>query len=193
MSGEIDGLDEGPGPEKPRKFSPFGLLVDGLSAIGSVIIGMMMVMICADVIARNAFAAPISGVSELAAMGIVVIVFLSLASTLRNGRMSRAELFIDPLLARHPRIGHALQALFMLAGVAACIIIMQGTLPALERAWVRSEFVGTQGIFTAPTWPVRATVMLGSGVAAVQFLILAWDSFLIALGRRQPPNAQTGS
>jgi hypothetical protein len=70
-----------------------------------VVIALMMVMICADVISRGVFQKPIAGVSELTAMAIVVIVFLSLGSTLRHGRMSRADLFIDGFITRQPVAG----------------------------------------------------------------------------------------
>jgi TRAP-type C4-dicarboxylate transport system permease small subunit len=165
--------------------SAFGLLVDGLSAVGSIVIALMMVMICADVVSRNIFATPISGVSELTAMGIVVIVFLSLASTLRHGRMSRADLFIASFAARRPRAGGVLEGIYLLCGALVCGIIASATWPALERAIIRGEFVGTQGVFTAPTWPVRLAVMVGATIAAVQFLVFAYAQFRAAWSNRR--------
>jgi TRAP-type mannitol/chloroaromatic compound transport system permease small subunit len=156
--------------------SPFGRLVDGMNGVGSALIFAIMFLICADVLARDLFNQPIDGVAELVAMSIIAIVFLQLASTLRHGRMSRADLFIDPFKARHPAPGFALQALFDLAGVATCVIIAWASWPVFVRAWTDSEFIGVQGVFTAPTWPVKALVVAGSAIAAIQYLLLALRS-----------------
>lgn len=155
----------------PPPASPFGWLVDGLNAAGSVLIGAIMLLMCADVLLRDVVNRPIDGVAELVAASIIVIVFLQLPATLRHGRMSRADLFIDPYIARRPRAGKRLRALFSLAGVFACGVIAYATWPVLTRAWTDSEFFGVEGVFTFPTWPMRAVVLLGAVLAAIQYLL----------------------
>jgi TRAP-type mannitol/chloroaromatic compound transport system permease small subunit len=154
-----------------RPTSPFGWLVDGMNGVGSLLIFAVMLLICADVLARDLFNSPIHGVSELVALSIIAIVFLQLASTLRHGRMSRAELFIDEFKVRRPFAGHLLQAIFDLCGVAACGIIVYATWPILQRAWTGAEFIGVQGVFTAPTWPVKAIVLVGAAITVLQYLV----------------------
>jgi TRAP-type C4-dicarboxylate transport system permease small subunit len=151
-----------------------GRIADALNAIGSLVIGAVMVLMCADVLLRNLANRPIDGVAELVATSIIVIVFLQLPATLRHGRMARADLFLDPFVARRPRAGRRLRALFSLAGVLACSVIAYATWPLLVRAWVDSEFLGVQGVFTFPTWPMRAVVVLGAALAAIQYVLLAW-------------------
>ncbi len=170
---DIGGVDGAAEKSADRASTGFGILVDGLNAVGSVIIGLMMLMICADVASRNLLQRPISGVSELTAMAIVVIVFLSLASTLRHGRMSRADLFIDGFTLVKPRAGRFLQAIYHLAGTFVCGVIAWSTWPSFVRAWVRGDFVGTEGVFTVPTWPMRLAVIVGATVAAIQYLVFA--------------------
>jgi TRAP-type mannitol/chloroaromatic compound transport system permease small subunit len=164
-------LEAAPAPGAPN--SLFGWLVDGLNAAGSVVIAIVMLLMCADVLLRDLANRPIDGVAELVASSIVVIVFLQLPGTLRHGRMSRADLFIDPFIQRRPRAGKRLRALFSLAGVLACSIIAYATWPLLARAWNDSEFFGVEGVFTFPTWPMRAVVLLGAALAAVQYVLLA--------------------
>jgi TRAP-type mannitol/chloroaromatic compound transport system permease small subunit len=161
---------------------PFGRLVDALNAMGSVVIAAVMVLMCADVLMRNLFARPIDGVAELVATSIIVVVFLQLPATLRHGRMSRADLYIDPLLVRSPRAGRRLRAVFSLFGVFACAVIAYATWPVLVRAWEDSEFWGVEGVFTFPTWPMRAVVLLGAALAAVQYLLLALQDLRSAAG-----------
>jgi TRAP-type C4-dicarboxylate transport system permease small subunit len=155
--------------------SAFGRLVGLLNAAGSVVIGAVMLLMCADVLLRNLVNLPIDGVAELVATSIIVIVFLQLPATVREGRMSRADLFIDPLLQRRPMAGRRLRGLFSLAGVFACGVIAYASWPALMRSYGESEYLGVPGVFTFPLWPMRTVVVLGAALAAVQYLLLAFD------------------
>lgn len=163
-------LESGPKAAVPSSW--FGRLVDALNAAGSVLIGAIMLLMCADVLLRDLANRPIDGVAELVAASIVIIVFLQLPATLRHGRMSRADLFIDPYIARRPRAGKRLRALFSLAGVFACGVIAYATWKPFVRAWSDSEYLGVEGLFTFPTWPMRGVVLLGAALAAVQYLLL---------------------
>ncbi|HYF17519.1 MAG TPA: TRAP transporter small permease [Ramlibacter sp.] len=163
-------LESAPATSAPG--SLFGRVVDGLNGLGSIVIGLVMVLMCADVLARNLANRPIDGVAELVATSIIVIVFLQLPATLRHGRMSRADLFIDPFIARRPRAGKRLRALFSLAGVFACGVIAYASWPMLHKAWEGDEFLGVEGVFTFPIWPMRLVVVLGAVLATVQYALL---------------------
>ena len=166
-------LEAGP-PPSGAPTSAFGRLIDSLNAFGSVVIGLVMVLMVVDVLMRNLLNHPIDGVAELVATSIVVIVFLQLPATLRHGRMSRADLFLDPFLLSRPRAGLRLRALFSLFGIFACGIIAYATWPIAMRAWTNDEFLGIEGVFTFPTWPMALVVTLGGVLAAVQYALLAW-------------------
>ncbi len=169
-------LENAPAATQP-KTSAFGRLISWLNAAGSIVIGAVMVLMCADVVLRNIANLPIDGVAELVATSIIVIVFLQLPATVREGRMSRADLFIDPLLQRRPRAGRRLRAVFSLAGVFACGVITYASWPSLVRSFEEAEFLGVQGVFTFPLWPMRAVVVMGAALAAVQYLLLAIRDF----------------
>jgi TRAP-type C4-dicarboxylate transport system permease small subunit len=155
--------------------SLLGYVIDGLNAIGSLIIAAIMLLMCADVLLRNLANRPIDGVAELVATSIIVIVFMQLPATLRHGRMARADLFIDPYILRRPQAGKRLRALFSLAGVFACAVIAYSTWPLLQRAWTDDEYLGIEGLFTFPIWPMRVVVVLGASLACLQYLLLAWQ------------------
>jgi TRAP-type mannitol/chloroaromatic compound transport system permease small subunit len=161
--------------------SPFGYLVDGLNGAGSLLIFAVMFMMCADVLARDLLNRPIAGVAEMVAVSIVAIVFLQLASTLRHGRMSRADIFIDAFIARHPGPGHTLNAVFNVIGAAMCTVVFYATQPKLVKAWANSEFFGVQGVFTMPTWPLMAIVLVGTAITAIQYLLHAWHDLRMAV------------
>lgn len=150
-------------------------LVGLLNAAGSIVIGAVMLLMCADVLLRNLANLPIHGVAELVATSIIVIVFLQLPATVREGRMSRADLFIDPLLQSRPAAGRALRGLFSVAGIFACGVIAYASWTPLVRSFNEAEYLGVPGVFTFPLWPMRAIVVLGAALAALQYLLLAID------------------
>jgi hypothetical protein len=49
----------------------------------------------------------------------------------------------------------------------------------VENALARGEFFGVQGLFTVPTWPFRALIMLGGAAGA-----LAYGALLVIEVRR---------
>lgn len=162
-------------PNSGAPAGPFGRLVDALNAAGSVTIAAVMLLMCADVLARNLANKPIDGVAEMVATSIIMIVFLQLPATIRHGRMSRADLFIDPFTEKRPIAGRRLHALYSAFGIFACLVIMRATWPMLVNAWEEGEFFGIDGVFTFPVWPMRAIVLAGTLLGAVQYALLAWQ------------------
>jgi len=136
---------------------------------GSLLIMALVVLIAADVAGRNLLGAPISGVPELVSLSIVAIVFLQAPQALKAGRMTRSDGVIDILHARFPAVARGLETLFDLTGIAVLSAILYAHWPMMMRAWVRGDFVGAVGDFTAPTWPVKAMLTLGCILLALQF------------------------
>jgi TRAP-type mannitol/chloroaromatic compound transport system permease small subunit len=94
--------------------------------------------------------------------------------------MSRADLFIDPLLLRRPAVGHALRAAFGLVGVFVCGVLVYATWPKLLDSWTSDEFMGVEGIFTAPLWPMRACIVAGALLTLLQYLVFVVDDVRVA-------------
>jgi TRAP-type mannitol/chloroaromatic compound transport system permease small subunit len=146
-------------------------VVEGLAALGTVLIGGLMLIICADIVARNLFGSSLPLVSELGALLLVMIVALQLASTVRADRLARTEIFFEPFAARYPRAGSLFRAVFNLLGAAMVGGMAWATIGTLQRDWVSSEFIGIPGLGTLPTWPFRALILIGLTVAAIEFLV----------------------
>jgi TRAP-type C4-dicarboxylate transport system permease small subunit len=167
-------------PSAVRRFSgllarTWAYLVDGLAALGTVMIGGLMVIICADIVARNGLGQSLPVVSELGALALVMIVYLQLATTIRHERLVRADILIGAIGIRFPRMGLLLETLFDVAGAVILTILAWSTLGILERDLRATEFIGVTGVLTLPTWPFRVLILVGVGVAAVQFAIQAVD------------------
>lgn len=155
----------------------FSRLLGAMNALGTVWIFLLMVLINSDILGRELFSAPVRGTTELLALSIVGIVFLQLGHALMSGRMTRSDMVIENLLTMRPRIGRALQGIFNLLGVAFLAIIFWGSLALFEEALEIGEYVGAAGDFTAPTWPIRLLILIGSAATGLQYLIMAWQDF----------------
>lgn len=147
-----------------------------MNSAGALWILALMLLICADVAGRYLFSAPIKGAAEMVGYSIVTAVFLQMASTLRAGRFTRVELFIEPLEASRPAAAHALNALYRLVGAAVFGLVTWGTWPKLADAWAHDEITGTPGVFVFLIWPFLAAIVLGAAVTAVEFVAQAAQS-----------------
>ena len=149
-----------------------GPVVAGLNALGSVWILGLMLLICADIIMRGVFNAPIAGVAEMVAFSIVGIVFLQLAHTLRSGSLTRSDLLLIVAERHSPRLKGFLLALYNLAGAGILAIALWHFLPSLFSAWDRPErhFMGNPGFFQIPTWPLYGLMSIGMAATILQFL-----------------------
>lgn len=148
-----------------------------VAAVGTIWTFALMLLIVADVIGRSFLSRPITGVAEIAAHSIVGIVFLQLASAVEAGRMTRADFLLDRVQKSAPALARALEATFLLAGALVCVLIAYAGVRPLVGAWEAREFFGVQGVFTIPTWPVRALIVFGSTLAALVFLAQAIKQF----------------
>lgn len=144
-------------------------LVEGFAALGTVLICVLMLIICADIVARNAAGASLPLVSEGGALLVVTLVALQLGATVRAGRLARTEVFIVPFSQRLPRAGALLNGAFDLVGAVTLGMIAWASLRVVEKDMAASEFIGVPGIATLPTWPFRVLVLVGFAVAAIEF------------------------
>ena len=158
-----------------------GAVVVAGNSLGSVWIFVMTMMICADIVMRFFFNAPIHGTTELVTMSVVSILYLQLAYTLRSGAMTRSDSFLKKLQARNPRLGHGLAALFYVAGLALMGAIVKGAWPKWIKAYELDFYVGVIDVFAFPDWPRLFIVFLGCALCGVQFLALALTSLRKAM------------
>lgn len=146
-------------------------LVEAFAAAGTVMIGILMLIICADIVARNSMGASLPMVSEGGALILVVLVALQLAATVRAGRLARTEVFILPFTQRFPRAGAALEGCFDFVGAVMLGVIAWSTLTVVEKDFEAAEFIGVTGIATLQTWPFRVLILAGFAIAAVEFAV----------------------
>lgn len=169
-----------------RPLSIFHKVTRGMNNVGTVWIFALVFLINADVIGRFVFNSPIKGVPEMVGLSIVGIVYLELANTLRANRFIRSDVLIGRLLQKNPRMGHALQAFHHGFGALLAFVILYFTYPRFLQSYEIGEFVGTEGDFTAPVWPIKFIILVGCIALFIQFLLHVYRDISIALGRMDP-------
>lgn len=169
---------EGPQPEAPPKggvfLSLFEWLVTRMNALGTAWVFVLMVLINADAFGRTLFAKPIDGVIEMVELSLVGIVFLQLADAARRGRLTRSDGFFNLVMTRRPRLGRYMGATFDLLGAIFLAIIVYGSVPLLLDSIEHDYYVGNEGVFTFPVWPIKTIILIGCVVTALQFLVFVW-------------------
>lgn len=168
-----------------RAAAAFYSAISILNGIGTLWIFALMVLINVDIVGRAVFGSPVRGVPEIVRLSIVGIVFLQVAHSLHVGRFTRSDSMIGWLGRRWPVACHGLLVLFHLTGCVLLALLFAASLPLFERAWRIADYVGAVGHFTAPTWPVRLTILVGSAATAVEFLLLALQDIRNLLGARR--------
>lgn len=132
-------------------------------------------IIIADITSRGLFNNPLNGTREIVANSIVMIVFLQAGYAIRSRSMLSANFLIDlfPPLARRVAL-----AFGYLLGAAFFFIVFWGSWDLAIDSWVTNEFEG-EGALHVPAWPTRFMILIGSALAVVNYLVLA---FLDVLG-----------
>lgn len=127
-------------------------------------------VILADIVGRTVFNNPLNGVREIVANSIVMIVFLQAGYAIR----SRSMLAADFLVAHFPVwLSRAALALGYLLGALFFGLIIWGGWELAIASWVGDEFEG-EGALHVPAWPTRFIILLGSALAIVNYLVVAW-------------------
>lgn len=138
----------------------------------------LAVIITIDVVGRAFFGAPLTGAVEIIVNSIVVIAFLQLAYAVGSGSMLRADFIIGLFPKRGQLI---IDIAGLLTGAAVFLLLAYAVVDPLAGAYVSGEYEG-EGALRVPTWPIYSTILVGSLLAAVNYVVLAVTRF-----RREEP------
>jgi TRAP-type mannitol/chloroaromatic compound transport system permease small subunit len=172
------------GTRRKSRFS-YGFIISVMNSIGTAWVFVLLVIINLDIAGRALFNHPIRGVPEIVSLSIVACVFLQIAHTLKVGRLTRSDILLNWLEGRHAGLKHFLEGVYYLIGGCLMAILFKASMPMFTNAWRIDEYVGAQGDFMAPVWPVKLIILIGCVAGAIQFLLMAVDSFrhMTASGR----------
>jgi len=158
-------------------------ITNALLVIAAMLAFMLYFLVVADVIGRAIFNCPVQGTPEIVSISIVVICYLQAAYAIRSGGMLRVDAFISML----PRpVREALDVIGALLGAAFFALIVWGAYDPAVYSWISNEYEG-EGALQVPVWPARFIIILGSALAILNYLLLAYQALLRMLGRGAPP------
>jgi TRAP-type C4-dicarboxylate transport system permease small subunit len=161
-------------------------ILEQISRALLVLAAMLAFLLCfvvvADVAGRVLLNRPLKGTPEIVSYSIVVICYLQAAYAIRSGGMINVDAFTVHL---PPRFQSLLAAFGALLGVVLFALICWGGIDGAAHAWVSNEYEG-EGALRIPAWPARFSIVLGTGLAALSYLILMLRQ-LDAFRRGQPP------
>ena len=143
------------------------LTAKALLAFAATLAFLLSFLVVADVVGRTVFASPVKGTPEIVSMSIVIICFLQASYAIRSGGMLHVDVIPGLLPAR---LREALAVAGCLLGIAFFGVILYGGIDPLAHAWSSNEYEG-EGALRIPTWPARFAVLLGAGLAAIDYAL----------------------
>ena len=147
------------------------IVLSNLNSIGSVWIFVLTSLMNADAFGRKLFHSPIDGVNEIVELSIVGIVFLQLGDATRKGRLPRSDGLFNFIGRRWPNFGRFHGALFDLLVAVVMGLILYGSIPLFIESYQSDFYIGVEGLFTAPVWPIKLIIVIGCAVTLLQFLV----------------------
>jgi len=142
-----------------------GWIVRALLAAAAVIIFLLGFLVCADVIGRAVFNAPVKGTPEMVSMSIVIICFLLAGYAVQSGGMIYTDVFSSMFGVRGRAFAQLLSAAL---GILFFGLIVWGSYEPMLHAWISGEYEG-EGALRVPAWPARIIVVVGSILVVVSY------------------------
>ena len=146
------------------RLSKFLMVVAAAGAFG------LAFLVMANIVGRYVFDSPIDGTAEIVAASIVIIVFLQAGYAIRSRSMLKADFLVTRLPVKVQR---ALLAIGYLLGAVFFLMIITGGWEESILSYVEGEYEG-EGARQVASWPARWTVLIGSGVAMINYLVMAY-------------------
>lgn len=144
----------------------------GLNAVGSAWVAALTLLICADILGRVLFKFPLVGVPEIVKVSIVAIVWLQIPHTLKTGGHLRSDVLLRFLSGRSRA---AVDLFSYLLGALIFGLLVYSGWDTMIQAWEMGEFEGELPV-RVPTYPLRSIVLLGAGLTALQFVLMAAEA-----------------
>lgn len=143
----------------------------GANATGTLMVLALVIVVNYDMLARTLANRPLHGTIELVQFAMVLIVFLQLPDVIRAGRLTRSDGFLVLLANRAPRAADLLRRAIDLLSFAVMALIAVASFPLFFEMWESQDYFGIPGVFTAPWWPIKLTVLASAILCATVFAL----------------------
>lgn len=144
----------------------YGRVVGWFATIAGVILFLLMWLVCINALSRWALNVPVPGSLEITEALMPMVILLPMAFTQFRGGHIRVELLTNRLSLANRRLLRIV-ILFLTAGLLVWIAV------ATYEFAFRSYRIGetTWGAVRIPLWITKASISVGSGLLAFQYLL----------------------
>lgn len=138
-----------------------------LLACAAVIIFLLGFIVCADVLGRAIFNAPVKGTPEIVSMSIVIICFLLAGYSVQSGGMIYTDVVSGAFGVRGLAFAQLLSATL---GIVFFGLIVWGSYEPTLHAIASGEYEG-EGALRVPVWPARIVVVMGAILVVTSYAL----------------------
>ena len=157
-------------------FSAVSTVVNKISSLanaaGTLVLLGLVVVINFDIFARGIFNLPFRGAIEVVQFSMVLIVFLQLPDVVKVGRLTRSDGLLILIKDRFPKVRRFLNIAINLLSAAVMGLVTLAIFPEFMEMWESDDFFGIPGVFTAPWWPIKLTILCSAALCTFIFLSL---------------------
>ena len=157
-------------------FSAVSTVVNKISSLanaaGTLVLLGLVVVINFDIFARGIFNLPFRGAIEVVQFSMVLIVFLQLPDVVKVGRLTRSDGLLILIKDRLPKVRRFLNIAINLLSAAVMGLVTLAIFPEFMEMWESDDFFGIPGVFTAPWWPIKLTILCSAALCTFIFLSL---------------------
>ena len=139
--------------------------------VGTLVVLMLVVIVNYDVVARGLFNLPFRGAVEVVQFSMVLIVFLQLPDVVRVDRLTRSDGLLFLIGDKYPRVSALMRRAINTLSAIVMTLIAIAIFPEFLDMWETQDFFGIPGIFTAPWWPVKLTILCSAVLCAAIFAL----------------------
>lgn len=141
------------------------------NVVGTLVVLGLVVIVNYDVAARGLFNKPFRGAVEVVQFSMVLIVFLQLPDVIRVDRLTRSDGLLFLIGDKYPRVAMAMRRAINIVSAIIMSLIAIAIFPEFTDMWETQDFFGIPGVFTAPWWPIKLTILCSASLCAVIFAL----------------------
>ncbi|NNK77800.1 MAG: TRAP transporter small permease subunit [Litoreibacter sp.] len=138
---------------------------------GTLVVLGLVVIVNYDVVARGIFNLPFRGAYEVVQFSMVLIVFLQLPDVVRVDRLTRSDGLLFLIGDKYPRFAANMRRAINTLSAIVMALIAVAIFPEFTDMWETQDFFGIPGVFTAPWWPVKLTILCSATLCAMVFAL----------------------
>jgi TRAP-type mannitol/chloroaromatic compound transport system permease small subunit len=141
------------------------------NVVGTLVVLTLVVIVNYDVVARGLFNLPFRGAVEVVQFSMVLIVFLQLPDVVRVDRLTRSDGLLFLIGDKYPTVSALMRRAINTLSAVVMTLIAIAIFPEFTDMWETQDFFGIPGIFTAPWWPIKLTILCSAALCAVIFAL----------------------